>query len=184
MLQQVVSKVMAEMEDQERDAKRNANNITVDNFSQSPVTTNTQGRIANVTNERQISSDILADTIKVFKGLTLQSIINNSAYYNSEEDDTERHPNRNPKVATHTSDGKKRKVTNDDTTNGNCTHKLSINRLTQEIISVVIPLIDQLTADEVAASGGDLHARRTIISKDIITDAARSAAHFSNILWW
>ena len=47
--------------------------------------------------------------IKVFNGLTIQSIINGYAYYNSEEDDTESDPNRNPKVATHTSEVKKRK---------------------------------------------------------------------------
>ena len=57
------------------------------NFIQSPVTINTPRRIANVPNERQISLDILAETIKGFKGLTLQSTINNSAYYHSEEDD-------------------------------------------------------------------------------------------------
>ena len=36
----------------------------------------------------------------------------------------------------------------------------------------------------VAASGGTLHVRHMIISKDIVTDAARSAVHFSNILRW
>ena len=46
-----VSKVMAETEEEERDAKRSANNVTMDNFwHQSPVTTNTQGEIANVKN--------------------------------------------------------------------------------------------------------------------------------------
>ena len=53
--------------------------------------------------------DILAETIKGFNGFTAQSTINNSAYYNSEEDDTESEPNRNPKVATYTSEVKKRK---------------------------------------------------------------------------
>ena len=46
---QAFSKVMAETEDEERDAKCNANNVTMDTlFHQSPVTTNTQGDIANV----------------------------------------------------------------------------------------------------------------------------------------
>ena len=49
---------------------------------QSPVTTNTQGEIANVTNDRRSSSDILVEMIKVFNGLTIQSTINNSEYYN------------------------------------------------------------------------------------------------------
>ena len=48
----------------------------MDNFCrQSPVTTNTQGEIANVTNERRIYLDILAETIKLFNGLTIQSTI-------------------------------------------------------------------------------------------------------------
>ena len=63
---------MAETEQEERDAERNANNVTMDNFChQPPVTTNTQGEIANVTNERKISSDILKETIKGFNGLTI-----------------------------------------------------------------------------------------------------------------
>ena len=36
----------------------------MDTFCHSPVTDNAQGDIANVTNERRISSDILAETIK------------------------------------------------------------------------------------------------------------------------
>ena len=94
---------------------------------QSPITTNKQGEIAKVTNERQISPSILAETIKGFKGLVIQSTINNSAYYNSEEDDAESNPNSDPKVATHTSDGNKRKVTDTDTTNVNSPQKLLIN---------------------------------------------------------
>ena len=76
----------------------------MDHFSQYPVTTNTQRKIANVPNDRQISLGILTERIKIFKGLTIQSSINNSAYYNSDEDDAEINPNSDPKVATHTSD--------------------------------------------------------------------------------
>ena len=65
-LLQAVIKVMAETEKEELNSKLNANNVTMDNFCQSPVTTNTQGEVSNVTNERQISSDIMAETIKVF----------------------------------------------------------------------------------------------------------------------
>ena len=51
-LRQEFSKIMVETEEEERDAEYNANNVTMDNFfHQSPVTTNTQGDIANVTNE-------------------------------------------------------------------------------------------------------------------------------------
>ena len=86
-LQQAISTFMAETEEEELDAKRNSNNVTINTFCQSPVMTNTQGKIANVPNERQIYSGIQAETLKGFNGLTLQSTINNSAYYHSEEDD-------------------------------------------------------------------------------------------------
>ena len=64
-LRKSASKVMSKTEEEERDAKRNANNVTIDNFFyHSPVTINTKRRNANVKNERQISSNILAETIK------------------------------------------------------------------------------------------------------------------------
>ena len=78
---------MAKKDEEERDAKHNANNVTMKTFCQYPVTTNTQGNILNVLNGRRISSNILAETIKGFKVLTLNSTINDSAYYHSEEDD-------------------------------------------------------------------------------------------------
>ena len=78
---QAVSTFMAETEGGECIAKRNANNVTMYNFyHQSPVITNTQGEIINVTNERRISSDILEKTIKVFNGLMIRSTINDSSY--------------------------------------------------------------------------------------------------------
>ena len=129
-IRQESSTIIAETEDEERDAKRNKNNVTMDtSCHQQPVTISTQGEITNVTNERQISLEIMVKTIKGFNGLTIKSTINNSAYYNSEEDDAESNPNSDPKVATHTSDGNKRKVTDTDTTNGNSPRKLLINRL-------------------------------------------------------
>ena len=97
--------------------------------------------------------------------MKLQSTINDSTYYYSEEEDAESDTNRDPKIATHTSHGKKRKVTDNDTTNGNSTHKSLMNRLITDIIPVIIPKIYQTTADAVAASGDTLHARRKIISK-------------------
>ena len=101
--------------------------------------------------------------IKVFKGLTLQSTINDYAYSNSEEDDSESDPNSNLNVATHTSDGKKIKISDTGTTNRKSQHKLLINRLIPYIIPVVIPPIDQTNADGVAASGGTLNKRCTIL---------------------
>ena len=69
----------------EKNADRNINNITMDTMFQSPVTTNAQKKNANVKYERLIASDILAETIKEFKGCTIQSTINNFSYYDSEE---------------------------------------------------------------------------------------------------
>ena len=139
--------------------------------------TNTPRNKAKVTNERRIYLDILAETIKGFKGLTLEPTINNSAYYHSEKNDAKSDPKSDPFVATHTSDGKRRKVTDTDTNNRNYPHKLLINRLITDIIPVVILSINQTTTDGVAASGGTLHAVRMILLKETVTDAAHSAAH-------
>ena len=169
-LRHAVSKVMAETEEEERDAERNTNNATVDTlFHQSPVTNNTQGDISNVKNERRISLETLAETINGFNGLMIQSKINDSAYYDSEENDSEIDPNSNPKVATHT-------------TNGYTPHTLFINRLNPEIIPATIMPIDQTIAEDYAVSGETLHARHTILPKETVTDAALSAARFSGLL--
>ena len=79
-LLQAISTVMIETEEGERNIISDANNVTMDTFCQSPVTTNTQGENANaiLTSERQNASDILAETLKL---LTLQSKINDSEYY-------------------------------------------------------------------------------------------------------
>ena len=66
-----------------------------------------------MTNERRISSDILAKTINAFNLLKIKSTTNDSAYCESEEDDAEKYTNSDPKVATHT-------------INGNSSHKLLI----------------------------------------------------------
>ena len=63
---------------------------------------------------------------KLFKGLTIQSTINNSTYYDSEEDDAESDPNNDPRVATHIN-------------NGNSPHKLLIGRIIPDIIPEIIP---------------------------------------------
>ena len=128
-LQHTVIKVVAETEEEECNDKNNNNNMNMDTFWKSPVTNNTQIKNKNVTNERRIYLVVLAETIKVFKGLTLQSKINNSAYYNSDEDDAESDTKSNQLVATHTSDGKKRKIADINTTNGNYPHILLINRI-------------------------------------------------------
>ena len=84
-------------------------------------------------------------------------------------------PNSNPKVASHTNDGKKRKVSDTDTANGNSPYKLLINRLIPEIIPVFTPSIYQTTVNGVAASRGSLYERQMILSQEILTDAAHSA---------
>ena len=63
-LQEAVRRFMAETEDKEKYAKRNVNNVTMDTLFQAPVTINTQREDANVTNERRITSDIHAETMK------------------------------------------------------------------------------------------------------------------------
>ena len=63
-LQEAVSRVMTETEEEEKDAKRNVNNVTMDTFFQYPVTINTQRKDANVTNKRQIALDLHAETMK------------------------------------------------------------------------------------------------------------------------
>ena len=116
--------------------------------------------------------------IKGFKGLTLDSTINDSEYYHSEEDDAESDPNSDPKVATHTSDRKKRNITDTNTNNRKSLHKLLINWLLLDIIPVNTPLVDLTTTDGVAASVGNLHACCAIfLLKEIVADSVRSAAH-------
>ena len=99
---------MEETKEEERDSRRIANNVTMDTFfNQPPVTINTQRKNANMKNERRIYSNILAEKIKGFNGLTIQSTINNSAYYDSEVDDAKNDPKIDSLVASHTSDRNK-----------------------------------------------------------------------------
>ena len=167
-LYQAVSKVMSEMEEEER----NSNNVTMNTLCQYPVTNNIQIKNAKVPNKKQITSDILEEKIKGFKGLTLHSIINNSTYDNSDKDDAERDPKIDQLISNHTGDRKKIKITDTDTTNINFSQKLLIN----QTIPVIIPPTDPPIVDGVAASRGSLHARQTIASEDIVTDAARTDA--------
>ena len=63
-LRQEISIVMTETEEEEHNVILNAITVTMDNFCHSPIMTNTQRKITNVTNERRISSNILAEAIK------------------------------------------------------------------------------------------------------------------------
>ena len=143
--------------------------MTINNFCQYPVTTNTQGenKKAIFTSKRRNTSDILAETLK---GLTLDSTINDSAYYNSDEYHAEGNPKSNPLAATRTSDRKKIIVTDTDTTNINSLKTFLINRT----LPMIIPPIDPLIADGIAASKGTTYARQTTYLKVIVTYTARS----------
>ena len=113
--------------------------------------------------------DVLAETIKGFKVLTLQSKINDYSYYHSEEDIAERDPKSDPLVATHTSDVNKRKITDTDTTQGNSPQKSLTNREIPAIIQGLIPSVNQTTADGVATSGSALYTVCVFFHKDIFT---------------
>ena len=100
--------------------------------------------------------------------MTLHSTINNSAYHDSEEDDAESDLKIDQLVATHSSEGKKRKVTDTGTTNRNPLQKILIKRT----IPVIILQIDPPIADGFVAIRGTFHARQTIASKYIVKDTA------------
>ena len=55
---------MTETEEEEKDAKRNVNNITMDTLFQYPFMINTQSKYENMTNEWRITLDIHAETMK------------------------------------------------------------------------------------------------------------------------
>ena len=127
-----------------------------------------------MTNERQISLDILKETIKEFHGLTIQSTISNSAHYDSEEHDAVSDPKSDSLVATHTNDRNKGKITDADTTNVNSPHKLILNRLIPKIIPVAIHPIDNTITEDVAGIGETLDVCQTVLSKEIATEVTCS----------
>ena len=76
--------VIRVMQGEGKYAKHNVNNVTTDTLFQSPFTVNAQKKDANMTYERRTASGILEETIKEFKGCTIQSKINDSRYYDSD----------------------------------------------------------------------------------------------------
>ena len=100
----------------------------MDTFIRPPATINTPRETTDVANKRQISLDSLAETIKGFNRLTLDSTINDYADDHSNKNVAESDPKSDPLVDTHTSDRKKVKITDTDTTNGNSAQKLLTNR--------------------------------------------------------
>ena len=73
------------MEEKEKETKSNINNITMETSFQSPVAMIAQKKYANMSLDRQLVSCILVETIKILKGCTIQSTINNYLYYHSDE---------------------------------------------------------------------------------------------------
>ena len=87
-LRKAINMIVSETEEEEC----NANNVTIDTFIQTPVTTNTPREKTDVANERQIYSESLTETLKGFNRLTLQSTINNSAFDHSNKNVTKSEP--------------------------------------------------------------------------------------------
>ena len=136
--------------------------MTVDTFYHPPFPTDTQQE----TSEGQNNSDVLAETLK---GFTIDSTINDSAYYKTDKNDAEGDPKNDQLVATHISYGKKRKFIYTDTTKENSPQKLLIYRT----ILITIPLIDLHIPDMIVVGRGTTHTLQTSTSKVIVMDAAR-----------
>ena len=162
---------MAERESEEHNIISDTNNGTIDTFYQTPLTPNKQGENANVIvpSEKIISSDVLSEALKV---LMLQSTINDSTYYISDENDAEGDLKSNPLVD-HTSGGNKIKGTDTDNTNKNSQQKL----LFSWTLPIIIPPIEPQILDGVEAGSRTTHAIQTPTSKVILMDVARSRAH-------
>ena len=169
----------------------NVINVTMDTLFQSLVTINAQKKYENVTNERRIAAEIHVETIKEFKGLSIQSTISDSAHIDSDElvdaisdskelvdavrnseelvdavSDPKMDPSSDPKVSTYT-------------TNGNYLQKLFKNRFVPKIIPCEICPIDQLVTEDVPGIRENLGVCQTVLPEEIVTDAARSGARIS-----
>ena len=130
-------------------------------------------------NEGRIASGILKETIKEFHGLTIQLTISNSAYYDSEEHDAVSDTKSDLLVATHTSDGNERKITDTDTTKINPPHKLILNRLIPNIIPGAICPIDQTITEDVMGNWtGFGYALDGFIEGDCHGHSAQWCAYF------
>ena len=73
------------MEEEEEEIENYIYNITMDTSFQSPVAMNAQKKDANISLDRRLNSGVLAEMIKNFKECTIQSTINNSVYYEFNE---------------------------------------------------------------------------------------------------
>ena len=119
-----------------------------------------------LTSERLNNLDVLSKTLKGLK-------INDAGYYESEssnKNDAKEDPASDPKVATHTSDGKKIKVT--DTRNVNLQQKL----LSHQTLPIITTTIEPRITDMFATCGGTTHVLATTNTKGVITDMAHRSA--------
>ena len=139
-IRQAIHKVIAEEESYAHNIPLDSHKVTADTFCQTPITPNTQGENKNtiLTREKRSNSDAPAETLK---GLKISD-----AGYNESESDNTKHAKGDPasdsKIAIHTSDGKKRKVT--DTSNGYFQQELLSNRTPLIITTVVEPRIEDM----------------------------------------
>ena len=159
-IQQEIFKFIAEEELDARNITSYAHSVTMNNFCLTPITPNTQGDNKNaiLTSERLNNSNAQEEMLKGLK-------INDIGYYESDENDARVDPARDQKVPTHTSDGKKRKVT--DTSNGSLQQKLSSNRT----LPIITTTIDPHIPGRFATCVGNPHALTTPTTKGVITDA-------------
>ena len=104
--------------------------------------------------------------VETLKGLT----INDAGYYKSNKNGIKGDPAIDPKVAIHTSDGKKRNVTK--TGNGNPQQTLLSNRT----LLIVTTTIEPHIPERVMTCRGTPQELTTPTMKGVITDAARSSA--------
>ena len=119
-----------------------------------------------MTSDKLDKSDDLAERLN---GL----IIKNAGYYVSDSanaNDEKGDHTSNPETATHTSDGKKRKVT--DTSNGILQQKSLSNRT----LLIVTTMMDPRIGDRISTCGVTPNTLVSPTTKEVITDAACSSA--------
>ena len=141
-----IHRVIAEQESDANYITSYSHNLTVDTFSQ---TSNTQRENKNtiLTSEKRYKLDALAETLN---GLT----VNDAGYYESDsanENDAKGNLASNPKITTHTSDRKKRKVTD------NSNVYLQQKSLSKRTLPIITTTMDPHIDNRVATCGASPH---------------------------
>ena len=192
------------MQEEEEEIESHINNIIMNTSFQSPITISAQKKDAHMSLERRLASGVLAEMIKIFKECTIQSTINDSGYYESDEqvdeiNDSEKQVDaRNwlrmdsakqvdtisdaEKLVDAGSDPKSNPIRNQKeathTTNGNFTQKKLIN----PTIPVVVGLINPLVAANLVGLQEMMSPRQTMLPKANVTDAALSCTRIFRTL--